>query len=153
MIEKEIIIEDVNKKEIKDKLRKIKAKLIFSGTQTDRVFDFRNKKLWNSKPRSCVRIRTEGKEVIINFWSEMKSNSSIKQRGHSEFVTESLKDVLDFLKNIGMRQIFPIKRKNVERYEKDKIIFELKTSKGKTDLEIEASSKKKILEGKRRVLG
>lgn len=147
MIEKEIEIKNVNKQEILKKLKKINAELVFKGKQINRVFDYEDKSLWNRKQKSCVRIRTEGKKTIVTFWSELKSKTHIKKRGHTEFETNDLKETVTFFKNIGMKQLFPTNTKQIERYEKNEIIFELKTHKQKTNLEIEAKTKKKIEEG------
>jgi adenylate cyclase class IV len=147
MIEKEIEIENIDRTEILSKLKKIKAKLIFKGKQVNRVFDYKDNRLWNSNPKSCIRVRSEGKNTIITFWSKLESNSFVKQRGHTEFESNDFAKTIEFLKNLGMTQIFSTKSKNIERYEKEGIIFELNIYPKKTDFEIEAKSKAKIEKG------
>ncbi len=109
MIEREVEIKNINKRTILKKIKKIQAKLLFKGKQVNRVYGFKDKRLWNSNPKSCIRVRTEGKETIVTFWTKLNGNSFVKLRGHNEFNTTDLEETIDLLKNIGMEYLFPIK--------------------------------------------
>jgi len=132
----------INKDEIRNKLKEIGAKRVFSERKFVRL-TFDNPKL--KKNNSWVRLRNEGSKITMTFKTvdDDKSISGMREVG---FEIDDINSAKILLEQIGLKQK-GYEENLREEWKLDDVIFEIDTwPKIDPYLEIEAPSEKKVKE-------
>jgi adenylate cyclase, class 2 len=142
MKEIEVKILDINKEQIRRKLKILKAEKIFSGEVHTISLDFPNRSL--SKKNSILRLRRLGDKVELCFKGKQeKSNFKIRQE--IETITDDFEKTLKIFENLGLKRFYEGK-KHRESYRLGKTKFEIDTWPDiPAFLEIEAPTEKDVV--------
>lgn len=143
MREIETKVLDIDKKKLEKRLAELKAKKEYSGPVENIYFDFQGGEL--KKSGSILRLRKQGKNVMLTFKSKLKSNR-MKVMEEKEIGVSSFEEAKELLCSVGMQEIKRLKKRRTS-YILGNARIEIDEYKGiRAFAEIEAPSEKEVLE-------
>ena len=145
MNEIEIKVLEINKKQVLKRLKKLRAKKIFSGLLQATYFDFPNHSL--RKHSKVLRLRKNGNQSFLTFKTKLPLKKSISSN-ELEFEIPDFSLAQTMLEGLGFKPVFSYQKKR-ESYRFGKVRIELDKYLGKFSkiplyLEIEAHSEKDL---------
>lgn len=144
MQETEIKFLDINKKEIIDKLEKLKAKKTFEGDIESTFYDFPDKNL--ERANKYLRLRKKGNEIELTS-KERIPHSTMKVMAETEVTLNNFETAKKLLKSLGLKETRVLPKKHRITYSLNNCHFEIeKYDNVPTFLEIEAANEKSLNE-------
>ncbi|MEM4367243.1 MAG: class IV adenylate cyclase [Candidatus Anstonellales archaeon] len=143
MREIETKVLDIDKKALEKRLAELKAKREYCGPVENIYFDFQGGEL--KKSGSILRLRKQGKKVMLTFKTSLKSDC-MKIMEEKEIGVSNFKEAKKILCSVGMQEIKRLKKKRTS-YILGNVRIEIDEHKGiPAFAEIEAPSEKDIKE-------
>ena len=145
MIETEVKILEIDRKEVEDKLISIGAKKVFDDKVNASFFDFEDGSL--KKSGTVLRLRTEGKKAVLTLKEPIKKGEA-KIKEESEIEVSDLGTTKKILESLGLR-VWRVAKKHRTTYSLEGVHFELDNYIEENDfipefLEIEAKTLEEI---------
>lgn len=107
--EKEVVILNINKKEIISKLKKLGAKKIYEGVLEDYVFDTPKNKL--NKKNFILRVRKySSKKYVLTLKKNPNFENNLKVRDEFEVVVSNFKNLKQILESLNYTNISILKK-------------------------------------------
>ncbi|MFH0955016.1 MAG: class IV adenylate cyclase [Candidatus Micrarchaeota archaeon] len=145
MNEIEVKVLEINKMQVLARLKKLKAKKIFSGVLKTIYFDFPGRHL--SKNGQVLRLRQTTAKTFLTFKTRLPTQKSVSSE-EIEFEVSDWSDCQRFIRRLGFRPVLSYSKKRESyrlgknRIELDKFLGAFK--KIPLFLEIEATSEKQL---------
>ena len=141
MKEIEVKILEIEVEDIKKRLEKIGAKVIFDGTLKNIYFDTEDNFL--EKNSGVMRLRFDGEKAILTHKDKIK-HGTVKVADETELIVEDFENMHKILDRIGFQDKFTYSKKRIS-YCLDKVHFEIDSIAGiPTFLEIESEDESLI---------
>lgn len=111
MLEIEVKILNINRKEIEKKLASLGAKKVFDGEITASFFDFLDKSIRNNK--QAVRLRKVGDQAFLTTKTPVSNKHGIKIQEELEIEVINFSRTKEILETLGLLEWMSIKKSRI----------------------------------------